>query len=124
MFPRLRNFYYYYMLPKLVLPSTPFLKTGYRWTNFKESPQFFDNSLIKDISYYKPLTDNKGYVVASFQHVASPIKEIIIDDFATLNEREYLAGFVIDVAFLYFKRTQDRKRSLYTLCKRNFQLSK
>lgn len=98
MFPKLREFYYFYLLPQIVNPLDTIPVGGRRWKVFRNQPNFFKNGLFDDINYYKSLGNRNGYTIATFEQVNSPVKEIIFEDFATLDPGSYISGFVIDVA--------------------------
>lgn len=96
--PKIKEFYYYYLLPQILRPMDTIPREGRRWTLFRNRPLNFNNGLFDCTKYYGSLGNTSGYVVAVFNHIRSPIKEIIYEDFATLDGTKYIAGFVIDVA--------------------------
>lgn len=54
------------------------------------------NGLISDINYYKNLKNSRNYVVSVNNISDLPVREIFIEDFDTLSEKQCLSSFIID----------------------------
>lgn len=92
-FPQLKEFYFYYYLPSLIKYTID--KKNYKWCPLNEI-NFLDNGLVNDISYYK----NGNYMVSIFQNLDSKstiVKELLANDFCTLNDNKWLSNFVVDL---------------------------
>lgn len=95
--PKLKAFYYYHVLPLLISPDGPLTNKRVKWTLIK-SLKFLDNGLVDDIDYYKYLPSKKGYTVAIYSAMPVSVKEIIISDYSSLNDHEWLTDFLIDIS--------------------------
>lgn len=96
MLPSLRDFYYFHLLPKLVRPNNQLTEFDKKWTVTKEISRL-PNGLIDDINYYRDLPNKKGYTIAVFTKIPANIKEMIISDYITLNSRQWLSDFSLDI---------------------------
>lgn len=96
MFPSLRDFYYFYVLPKLVRPNSTMSLCEKKWTVTKEI-SLLPNGLVNDIDYYRPLHGKNGYTVAVFSKIPTNIKEIVTSDYVTLDSHEWVSDFAIDI---------------------------
>lgn len=89
------------MLPWLLKNQVVLNDDERRWRTIKEIT-FFQNGLVDDIHFYKELKNNRGYIVTKNENIGFSLPEIFISDFLTLNEREWLSGFVVDhCLFIY-----------------------
>lgn len=52
---------------------------------------------MADTAYYKPLPNNRSYAVCSFSSLDCPIKELYIEDFVSLDDKEWLNWVVVDI---------------------------
>lgn len=94
MFNKLKHFYCFYMIPRILYPETKLSFSERKWVTDKEL-SFLSNGLVDSIEYYKEISHNRGYVVTHHLDVDS-IKEILIDDYLTLSPRQWLSDFVVD----------------------------
>lgn len=98
MLPILKKFYYFYILPYIVCPKDYLSLEDKKWRTVKDI-QFLENGLVNDITYYRSLKNKRGYTVSYFKNATCPIKEIIIADYLTLDPKEYLSSFIVDICF-------------------------
>lgn len=98
--PKLKKFYLFYFIPKILFPSYQFPSEDERkWRTIQEI-KLLPNFLVDDINYYKKLPSGRGYTVAGFQDLPyniNKIDDLIISDYATLDHSEYLSNFIIDI---------------------------
>lgn len=92
MLEKLKTFYLFYMLPEMLYPNNKLTLAERHWTII-EDLQFLNNGLVSNENYYK---DIRGYVVTHTSTIQFSIKDILIDDFVTLNSRQWLSSFIID----------------------------
>lgn len=94
------------MLPALVAPDIKFACYEDRiWTALRPI-NLLPNGLVDDTSYYKELSEKRGYTVSIYENVSCEIKELLISDYLTLNETNWLSDFLIDIAFNVLNTTK------------------
>lgn len=107
MLKKLRNFFYFHMLPEAVAPGNNFSPNEKKWTT--STPlKYLDNGLVADVYYYKELTNKRGYVVTVNTDVNFSLSEILIEDFRTLDDGLWLSGFVVDHCLCILNMTEEK----------------
>lgn len=95
MLEKLKNFYYFYMIPQLIKPQKSLTFQERKWRTEKEIV-LLNNGLVADINFYKALRNNRGYFVSVQDDMKFSMKELLIDDYLTLDENQWLSNFVVD----------------------------
>ncbi|KAK9702257.1 Ulp1 protease family, C-terminal catalytic domain [Popillia japonica] len=101
MLPKLKAFYYFNFLPNVIYPTKLLSVADRKWCTFKDIV-FLENGLVADINYYQNMTVMRSYTLAYFENIPCVVKEIIIDDFLTLNPNIRLSSFIVDICLHLF----------------------
>ena len=100
--PKLKEFYFFHLLPRLVCPNKKHTSLERKWMMTKPL-EILTNGLVNDSQYYTSLSCKKGYTVCKFENIEyCPVKEILISDFLSLNPPGWLTNFVIESAINLF----------------------
>ncbi|KAK5642758.1 hypothetical protein RI129_008925 [Pyrocoelia pectoralis] len=125
--PNLKEFYFFYFLvfEVCVNNNTP-IPTDTKWRPINDL-HFFNNGLVNDPSYYKPVLGriktgsdrnrsfrNKNYIIGCFSDIVCPVSELYIEDFVTLNPKELLSSFIIDI-YLQLLIRENKNREKYKI---------
>lgn len=97
MYNKLKEFYYFYLLPSIVESKIDLPLEGKRWTTLTDIC-LLPSGLVNDPTYYKNISNTIGYTVAYFENIECPFhQDILIEDFDTLSKTKWLSNVVMDV---------------------------
>lgn len=91
------------------------------WTTC-DKLNFYENGLVKNVNYYRPLSNKRGYFITADKSLSFSIKELLADDFLTLNTKEWLSSFVIDHCFHILNKRSGNKFQIISVEKSSFIL--
>lgn len=117
MVTKLKSFYLFSLLPCIINPtngSLPLLDR--KWTTLGDLT-FLPNSLVDDEAYYKELSNKRSYVVTCDPSIYFSTAQVMIDDFLTLNPKEYVSSFVIDHCLNIFNKENGSKYQIISVAK-------
>lgn len=97
-FPKLKAFYYYFLLPTIV--DGEIIKEPIKSCTIK-TLKLLENGLVSDYKYYLTNISKRVYV-GFYSNVTCEVKEITNEDLATLNGTQWLNSFIIDICFDIF----------------------
>lgn len=98
--PKLKAFFYYYLVPSLVQGSVN--EDPIKWTTIKDL-EILDNGLVNDCHYYLQKC-NKSFYMGFYSNARCDIPEIRTEDFFVLSGTEWLSNFIVDICFNIFNR--------------------
>lgn len=116
MYNKLNSSYYFHILPELVLPDKKLSAIERKWRTTQKL-NFFDNGLVANTQYYKELENKRGYVVTVNPNVYFSLSEILIDDFMTLNDDQWVSSFIIDHCLCIFNDMTEQKYQIISVAK-------
>ncbi|CAG9761319.1 unnamed protein product [Ceutorhynchus assimilis] len=103
---KLIEFYMNHLLPRIIFPNVNLNKQQKKWVTVK-SLSFFNNGLVINTNYYKKLKNEREYPVTYLENIEGTIKQITIDDYLSLNDKQQLHSFIIDHCFFLFDKTKE-----------------
>lgn len=91
---KLKDFYLFHLLPKIVLPNIKYNDMQCKWTTSQDI-ELLENCLVNDIFYYRELPH--GYTVGVYSTIDLYNHEILIADYLSLKGTSWLTNFVVEI---------------------------
>nr|CAH7732897.1 unnamed protein product [Callosobruchus chinensis] len=112
---KLRVFYLFHFLPS-ILGYDKLSSSQRKWITSEEI-HFMSNGLVENIHFYRELPNKRGYVVVINADLNFSMKELLQDDFATLNHKQYLSSFVVDHCLHIINRSSGNSYQIISVAK-------